>query len=116
MGNLASSVTDEVLRQIFVPFGSVAHAVALKDLRTGQARGYGFVHMVDAAAASNAAKGLNGQVSAPPLNVCVSSQGQSSCMSMRVKSYFLQLGTCCPLPHIWGLVPFHQQCILNQHQ
>lgn len=62
VGNLALSMTDSLLRQTFEQFGRVTHAVVLKDIHTGQSRGYGFVHMGDTITASNAARGMHGQV------------------------------------------------------
>lgn len=60
VGNLPFSATEEDIRKLFSPYGTV-HAVKLvSDRETGKPRGFGFVDMDDSAAAS-AISALNGK-------------------------------------------------------
>ena len=60
VGNLPFSATEDEIRNLFSPFGTV-HAVKLvTDRETGRPRGFGFVEMEDSAAAS-AISALNGK-------------------------------------------------------
>jgi len=60
VGNLPFSATEDEIRNLFSPFGTV-HAVKLvSDRETGRPRGFGFVEMEDSAAAS-AISALNGK-------------------------------------------------------
>ncbi|MBM2825750.1 MAG: rpbB [Dehalococcoidales bacterium] len=45
VGNLSRDVTEEELRQIFMPFGQVASVSIIKDKYSGQSRGFAFVEM-----------------------------------------------------------------------
>lgn len=52
VGNLPFAATEEEVRNLFSPYGTV-HAVKLiTDRETGKPRGFGFVDMEDSAAAS----------------------------------------------------------------
>ncbi|KAL4450593.1 hypothetical protein ABPG77_000949 [Micractinium sp. CCAP 211/92] len=64
VGNLsqASAVNDELLRQMFEPFGTVLHTAVLYDPSNNASRGFGFVHMADEQSASSAKEGMNGKV------------------------------------------------------
>jgi RNA recognition motif-containing protein len=60
VGNLPFSATEEDIRSLFSPYGTV-HAVKLvSDRETGRPRGFGFVEMEDSAALS-AISALNGK-------------------------------------------------------
>ena len=48
--NLAYSVTDDVIRQLFEERGEVYSATVVFDHETGRSRGFGFVEMDDAGA------------------------------------------------------------------
>ena len=61
VGNLPYSVRDEELRAAFEAYGEVAAAEVIFDKRTRRSRGYGFVEMLDDAAATRAIAGLNGK-------------------------------------------------------
>ena len=61
VSNLAYSVTDDDLRQLFESYGAVDKVSIITDRDTGQSRGFGFVEMPDSAAAKNAIQGLQGQ-------------------------------------------------------
>lgn len=59
VGNLAYSVTDGDLKEVFGKFGDVAEVVLISDKFTGQSKGFGFVEMPDNSAADAAIKALN---------------------------------------------------------
>ena len=61
VGNLASSTTEDDLRQAFEQFGQVASVTILKDRFSGESRGFGFVEMPNRNEAQAALAGLNGQ-------------------------------------------------------
>lgn len=60
VGNLPFSATEEEIRNLFSPFGTVHGVKLVSDRETGRPRGFGFVEMDDAAAAS-AISALNGK-------------------------------------------------------
>jgi len=59
VGNLAWSVKDDELRQLFAEFGDVSSASVIVDKFSGRSRGFGFVEMADATAAEAAIEALN---------------------------------------------------------
>lgn len=61
VGNLAYSVNDTNLRELFEEFGEVLSARVIIDKVTGKARGFGFVEVADDADASRAVEALNGK-------------------------------------------------------
>jgi cold-inducible RNA-binding protein len=61
VGNLAYSMRDENLQQLFSEFGSVASAKVMTDRDTGRSKGFGFVEMGSPAEAQAAIRGLNGK-------------------------------------------------------
>jgi len=60
VGNLASSATDQDLRQLFEPYGAVDTVNIITDRDTGRSKGFGFVEIPDSVAAKAAIQGLNG--------------------------------------------------------
>jgi RNA recognition motif-containing protein len=60
VGNLPFSATEETVRALFTPHGTVESISLITDRDTGQARGFGFVEMSNADA-SRAMQALNGQ-------------------------------------------------------
>lgn len=60
VGNLPYSTNNELLAQLFSPFGEVVEATVVMDRDSGQSKGFGFVEMSDATAASTAISSLNG--------------------------------------------------------
>jgi len=52
VGNLPWSATEEEVRSLFASHGSVSSVKLVSDRETGRARGFGFVEMEDADAAS----------------------------------------------------------------
>ncbi len=61
VGNLAYSVTDPDLLQLFEQYGAVASAQVLKDRETNRSRGFGFVEMDNDDEADQAIQQLDGQ-------------------------------------------------------
>jgi cold-inducible RNA-binding protein len=60
VGNLAFTTTEQDLRQLFEPYGSVETIRIMTDRETGRSRGFGFVEMPDNRAAQTAMDALNG--------------------------------------------------------
>lgn len=63
VGNLAYSVTEDDLREMFSAFGDVASTQLIKDRMSGQSKGFGFVEMPNNSEADAAIKALNGKMS-----------------------------------------------------
>ena len=61
VGNMAFSVTEQDLRELFAPYGVVERINIITDRETGRPRGFGFVEMADDKAAQAAIAALNGQ-------------------------------------------------------
>ena len=61
VGNLAYSVTDDVLRGLFTEHGTVASAQVIMDRETGRSKGFGFVEMGSDEEAQAAIAALNGK-------------------------------------------------------
>ncbi len=61
VGNLAYTVRDEDLQQLFAEFGSVTSAKVMMDRDSGRSKGFGFVEMGSDAMAQAAIRGLNGK-------------------------------------------------------
>lgn len=59
VGNLAWSVTDEDLLDLFGQHGNVRRAQVIKDRETGRSRGFGFVEMENDEEAQRAIEALN---------------------------------------------------------
>src|SRR6516164_9564891 len=72
VGNLAWSVTNEDLLELFGQHGKVVSAQVISDRETGRSRGFGFVEMENDQEAENAIQALNGfQHNNRPLTVNV---------------------------------------------
>ena len=54
VGNLAFSVKDTDLKELFTPFGEVTEAVIIMDRYSGRSKGFGFVTLADDAGAEKA--------------------------------------------------------------
>ena len=61
IGNLAFSITQDKLKEIFSPFGEVSEATLVIDKYSGRSRGFGFVSFSDDAAADKAIAEMNGK-------------------------------------------------------
>ncbi|QIK39257.1 RNA-binding protein [Caldichromatium japonicum] len=59
VGNLAYSVTQDELRDVFGAYGEIASVNLITDRFTGQSKGFGFVEMPNNAEADAAIKALN---------------------------------------------------------
>ncbi len=60
IGNLPFSATEDELRSLFEPHGSIASVNVIMDRDTGRARGFAFVEMEEASAADAAMRALDG--------------------------------------------------------
>jgi RNA recognition motif-containing protein len=60
VGNLAFTVTDQDLRQLFELYGAVDTIEVISDRETGRPCGFGFVDMPERSAARAAIVGLHG--------------------------------------------------------
>lgn len=73
VGNLAYTVGEEDLRELFGQFGGVMSAAVPKDRETNRPRGFAFVEMESQSAAEAAIKGLDGfQFSGRDMKVSIS--------------------------------------------
>ena len=61
VGNLASDVTEDDLRQLFEAFGQVEAVTVMKDRFSGESRGFGFVDMPSKKEGESAIAGVNGK-------------------------------------------------------
>lgn len=59
VGNLSWSMTDEDLKNLFTPYGSVTSAKILTDKMSGRSKGFGFVDMPNDDEANAAISALN---------------------------------------------------------
>jgi RNA recognition motif-containing protein len=59
VGNLAYTVTDSMLEQLFAAHGTVQSAQVIMDRDTGRSKGFGFVEMANDAEAEAAITALN---------------------------------------------------------
>jgi RNA recognition motif-containing protein len=60
VGSLPYSVNDEILAQLFSPYGTVESAKVITDRETGLSKGFGFVEMANEPEANEAINKLNG--------------------------------------------------------
>ena len=61
IGNLAYSVTNDMLNELFAQFGTVVEATVVMDKFSGRSRGFGFVKMSTEEEAQKAIEALNEQ-------------------------------------------------------
>ncbi|XP_072553134.1 RNA-binding protein 38 isoform X2 [Salminus brasiliensis] len=69
VGGLPYHATDASLRKYFETFGDIDEAVVITDRQTGKSRGYGFVTMIEKAAAEQACKDTNPIIDGRKANV-----------------------------------------------
>jgi RNA recognition motif-containing protein len=70
VGNMAYSITEHDLRELFAPYSVVDRVNIITDRETGRPRGFGFVEMPDDQAAQAAITALHGkEVAGRTLNV-----------------------------------------------
>lgn len=60
VGNLDFSTTEQQLREVFSPYGTLLDVTLVTDRVTGQSRGFGFVELEDNGAADRAVQELDG--------------------------------------------------------
>lgn len=60
VGSLPYSISEDELRDLFAPYGTVASVRIITDKFTGQSKGFGFVEMANADDAAKAVQGVNG--------------------------------------------------------
>lgn len=61
VGNLSREVSGDDLRQAFEAFGKVTAAKIIKDMFSGESKGFGFIEMPVTAEAQAAISGMNGK-------------------------------------------------------
>jgi cold-inducible RNA-binding protein len=61
VGNFSFKMTEQELRTLFEPFGSIESATVATDRDTGRSRGFGFVSMPNDDEAEKAMAALNGK-------------------------------------------------------
>jgi len=61
VGNLSYDVSESDLEQAFGEFGEVTSVNILKDKRTGESKGFGFVEMAEVSEGQAAIKEMNGK-------------------------------------------------------
>lgn len=59
IANLNSAINEQELEQMFTAYGRVTSTQIMKDLPSGESRGFGYVEMEDDAAAQKAIDQLN---------------------------------------------------------
>ncbi|KAJ2854295.1 hypothetical protein J3B02_002751, partial [Coemansia erecta] len=59
VANVNRAIAEDVLREIFAPFGTVVACVLAPDMATRQHRGWGFIEFAEAAAAEQAARDMD---------------------------------------------------------
>jgi len=59
VGNLAYSVTQDDLREVFSPYGEISSVSLITDKYSGQSKGFAFVEMPNNSEADAAIKALN---------------------------------------------------------
>jgi len=70
VGNLSFNTTEEAIRDAFAEFGEVVEAKLVTDRDTGRSRGFAFVEMTSADAATKAIQEMNGaRLDGRPLRV-----------------------------------------------
>ena len=63
VGNFSFNLTEDELRAMFEPYGTVESATLVTDRDTGRSRGFGFVAMTNDEEAEKAMAALNGKES-----------------------------------------------------
>ena len=60
VGNLPFSATEDEVRRLFEPYGTIDRVAIITDRETGRSRGFGFVEMAADARAQDAINELDG--------------------------------------------------------
>lgn len=61
VGSLPYNTTEDQVRELFVPFGTIESCRIITDKMTGQSKGFGFVEMATEEEAQKAIEGVNGK-------------------------------------------------------
>ncbi len=61
VGNLASEVTDEDLKNLFSGYGNITSVKVIKDMYSGTSKGFGFVELSNQTEGQKAISELNGK-------------------------------------------------------
>lgn len=61
VGNLPYTTTDDDLKELFAPYGTVVSATVITDRDSGRSKGFGFVEMETEEEAKAAIEALNGK-------------------------------------------------------
>ena len=61
VGNLDRQVTEDELKKSFEAFGEVTSVKIIKDMYSGESKGFGFVEMADAATGKTAMQEMDGK-------------------------------------------------------
>jgi RNA recognition motif-containing protein len=61
VGNLPYTTTDDELRELFSPHGTVESTAVISDRESGRSKGFGFVELSSAEEAKAAIEALNGK-------------------------------------------------------
>jgi cold-inducible RNA-binding protein len=70
VGNFSFSTTEDDLRALFEPYGTIDSVSVVTDRTTGRSRGFGFVEMPERGQAEKAIEALNGkEVGGRTLNI-----------------------------------------------
>ena len=70
VGNLSYRATEQELRDLFAPYGSVSNASIITERGSGRSKGFGFVEMHDNSEGLRAIEALNGkEVGGRPLKI-----------------------------------------------
>lgn len=62
VGGLSYDVDDDLLRELFIPFGDVNFVKVIRDFHSGRSKGFGFVEMSTPEEAKTAIENLNGSI------------------------------------------------------
>lgn len=60
VGNIAWSVSDDQLRELFAQYGEIEEAIVIMDRDSGRSKGFGFVTFINDEDADKAVAELNG--------------------------------------------------------
>ncbi len=61
VGNLAYSIDENKLEELFSSYGEIKEVVVIKDKFSGRSKGFGFITFADAETASKAISEMNGK-------------------------------------------------------
>lgn len=84
VGNMSSTITDELLHRLFARFGEIQSCKVMTDRVTGESKGFGFVKFDDEGNALRAASAMSGvEVDGSSLLVKIADKDQTGAPSVR---------------------------------